>query len=146
MGFIDGPLILNETICIFEFTIKFVFFLLCNFINLIHFYDRLKILRQRVINIKFMGKKDKGKIYIVEDIIDTKMVNGNCLFYPGLQHYKVKWKDYPISDCTWQPEQSFNCPKDVLYKFLEARSLKFPAFKEKINQIEKQKQLMNKKV
>ena len=28
-----------------------------------------------------MGKKDKGKVYIVEDIIDTKLVNGNFLFY-----------------------------------------------------------------
>jgi hypothetical protein len=63
----------------FGFIIKLLFFVVQIYKHYIC-YDRLKILRERVINIKLMGKKDKGKIYIVEDIIDTKLANGNFLF------------------------------------------------------------------
>lgn len=51
-----------------------------------------------------MSKKGKNKTYIVEDIIDTKLVNGNFLSILGLQYYKIKWKNYPVSKCSWEPE------------------------------------------
>lgn len=46
----------------------------------------------------------QGKAYVVEDILDTKKIN-------GIQHFKVKWKGYNFSECTWEPESSFNCSK-----------------------------------
>lgn len=38
----------------------------------------------------------QGKVYVVEDILDTRVIN-------GLQHYRVKWKGYSFSECTWEP-------------------------------------------
>lgn len=81
-----------------------------------------------------MGKKgynEKGKVYVVEEIIDTK-------FSGGVQHYRVKWKDYPLSECTWEPEQSFNCSKHILNHFLQARAEKAPHLKEKLQSLNKQ--------
>lgn len=36
------------------------------------------------------GPSGQGKVYVVEDILDTKMIG-------GLQHYRVKWKGYSYS-------------------------------------------------
>lgn len=60
-----------------------------------------------------MVKKNHSstKVYIVEDILDTK-INGGCQFY------KVKWKGYTHAECTWEPEESFNCSRDILDQFL----------------------------
>jgi len=44
-----------------------------------------------------MVKKNQTKVYIVEDILDTKLSN-------GVQFYRVKWKGYSSADCTWEPE------------------------------------------
>lgn len=65
-----------------------------------------------------MGKKStvsQGKVYVVEDILDTKIIN-------GLQHFRVKWKGYSFSECTWEPEESFNCSRQILNQFLLARA------------------------
>jgi hypothetical protein len=64
-----------------------------------------------------MVKKNQTKVYIVEDILDTKLSN-------GVQFYRVKWKGYSFADCTWEPEESFNCSKDILNTFLIARAHK----------------------
>lgn len=61
------------------------------------------------------SKGKQGKVYVVEDILDTKLVN-------GIQHYKVLWKNYPPKSCTWEPQSSFNCNGQTLKQFLEARA------------------------
>ncbi len=40
------------------------------------------------------SQASQGKVYIVEDIVDTKLSSGT-------QHYRVKWKGYSYSECTW---------------------------------------------
>ena len=34
--------------------------------------------------------------YIVEKILDSKLEKGKKM-------YKIKWKGYPVSQCTWEP-------------------------------------------
>ena len=38
--------------------------------------------------------------YTVEKILDKKISKGKVL-------YKVKWKNYPLSQCTWEPKDNF---------------------------------------
>jgi len=48
--------------------------------------------------------------YEVEDILDRKRTKGR--FY-----YKIKWKGYPISECTWEPLSHLQYTKDLVAKF-----------------------------
>ena len=56
---------------------------------------------------KVSHKKGKGRshkkkkpadseIFIVESVLQSRMQNGQ-------QEYKVKWQDYPLEHCTWEP-------------------------------------------
>lgn len=86
-----------------------------------------------------MVKKTQSnpKVYIVEDILDTKLSNGT-------QYYRVKWKDYGMSEATWEPESSFHCSKVILNQFLVARSQKDAVFKDKLLRIDKEKNIVDK--
>ena len=61
-----------------------------------------------------MDKKGKSHqeelFYEVEDILDRKKSKGRFL-------YKIKWKGYPISDCTWEPMSHLQYMKDMVQKF-----------------------------
>lgn len=39
--------------------------------------------------------------YIVEKILDKKIVD-------GVFRYKIKWLNYPMTDCTWEPKENLN--------------------------------------
>lgn len=52
--------------------------------------------------------------YAVESIVD-KIVTSD-----GKVHYLLKWKGYPHSDNTWEPEENLNCP-ELMEKFEKKR-------------------------
>lgn len=52
--------------------------------------------------------------FAVESIVD-KIVTPD-----GKVHYLLKWKGYPHSDNTWEPEENLNCP-ELMEKFEKKR-------------------------
>lgn len=62
--------------------------------------------------------------FVVESIVD-KIVTPD-----GKVHYLLKWKGYPHSENTWEPEEFLNCP-ELMEKFEKKRKaglLKIAAF------------------
>ena len=41
-------------------------------------------------------KSESSNFYIVESLIDYKIENNE-------EFYLVKWEDYDLEDCTWEP-------------------------------------------
>lgn len=52
--------------------------------------------------------------FVVESIVD-KIVSAE-----GKVHYLLKWKGYPHSENTWEPEEFLNCP-ELMEKFEKKR-------------------------
>lgn len=52
--------------------------------------------------------------FIVESIVD-KLITPD-----GKVHYLLKWKGYPHTDNTWEPEENLNCP-ELMEKFEKKR-------------------------
>lgn len=52
--------------------------------------------------------------FAVESIVD-KIITPD-----GKVHYLLKWKGYPHSDNTWEPEENLNCP-ELMEKFEKKR-------------------------
>ena len=48
--------------------------------------------------------------YKVEDIISRR-------FHNGVNQYLVLWKDYPIDQCTWEPEEHLTNCQEILIDF-----------------------------
>lgn len=46
------------------------------------------------------SKENSIEPYTVDKILDKKISKGKVL-------YKVKWKNYPLSQCTWEPKENF---------------------------------------
>ena len=46
------------------------------------------------------SKENSIEPYTVDKILDKKIVKGKVI-------YKVKWKNYPLSQCTWEPIENF---------------------------------------
>uniref|UniRef100_A0A0R3S4D0 Chromo domain-containing protein n=1 Tax=Elaeophora elaphi TaxID=1147741 RepID=A0A0R3S4D0_9BILA len=47
--------------------------------------------------------EEEEVLYEPEYIVDMKVTSGRCF-------YLIKWKDFPMSDCTWEPtENLINC-------------------------------------
>ena len=53
-----------------------------------------------------VSEQDSDKEYEVEKILAQKLVD-------GLDRFLVKWKGYPISRSTWEPQTSFNDPGTI---------------------------------
>lgn len=49
------------------------------------------------------GKQTKNTNYVVDKIIDEKMVGRK-------KYYLVRWKGYGEDDDTWEPKNNLNCP------------------------------------
>lgn len=52
---------------------------------------------------------DSNDVFEVEKILNHKVSKGVTL-------YKLKWKGFPISDCTWERESDLDCP-DLLNQY-----------------------------
>ena len=53
--------------------------------------------------------------YLVEEILDKKIIDGVC-------KYKIKWKNYPLEDCTWEPIEHLANSQNLLWDFEESIS------------------------
>lgn len=60
------------------------------------------------------GTEASPEGFVVESIVD-KLVTPD-----GKVHYLLKWKGYPHSDNTWEPEENLNCP-ELMEKFEKKR-------------------------
>lgn len=62
--------------------------------------------------VKPLIEDNKSGTYIVEKILAKKK-------YQGLVLYKVKWKNYPLSSCSWEPANNFE-DIDIIKSFEES--------------------------
>jgi len=53
---------------------------------------------------------DKETFYEVDKILDRKEVGGTAL-------YKIKWKGYPLSACSWEPLDHLDTVMDLVEEF-----------------------------
>ena len=49
-------------------------------------------------------------VYEVEEIQSSRVIRGKTQFY-------IKWRNFPIDDNTWEPEENLDCP-DLIATFL----------------------------
>lgn len=70
--------------------------------------------------------------FVVEKIVDKRITP------EGKVEYLIKWRSYPNSDNTWEPEENCDCPK-LMQKFEESRakSKKRGEKKPKVEEIQK---------
>ena len=58
-----------------------------------------------------------GELYKVEDILDSKKINGKI-------KYLIAWKGYGPADNTWEPEQNLTDCRELLLEFKRERQKK----------------------
>ncbi|KAH6923511.1 hypothetical protein HPB50_002133 [Hyalomma asiaticum] len=58
----------------------------------------------------------QGEDYIVEKVLDRRE-------WQGKLQYLLKWKGYPASENTWEPEENLHCP-DLIGQFLKKQKQK----------------------
>ncbi|XP_075144906.1 heterochromatin Protein 1c [Haematobia irritans] len=70
--------------------------------------------------------------FVVEKIVDKRITA------EGKVEYFIKWRGYPMSENTWEPEENCDCPS-IIQKFEESRakSKKRGEKKPKVEEIEK---------
>lgn len=72
----------------------------------------------------------KEPTYIVEKILDRQQIDGAI-------KYKVKWKGYPLSQCTWEPKSHLTVVKPMVEEFdREFDTEAEPPKKEKLYEVE----------
>ena len=71
-------------------------------------------------------------LYNVEKILDVRFVNGK-------PEYKIKWENYPISQCTWEPVKNLETIPQLIEEYNKSHPTKLETKKTK------SKHLINKK-
>lgn len=66
--------------------------------------------------VKPLTEDNQSDTYIVEKILARKKYQGSVL-------YKVKWKNYPLSSCSWEPVNNFE-DIDIIKSFEESMQKK----------------------
>ncbi|XP_072303882.1 chromobox protein homolog 3a isoform X1 [Eucyclogobius newberryi] len=62
---------------------------------------------------KDSGPSEEPEEFVVEKILDQRLVNGKVEFY-------LKWKGFTDADNTWEPEENLDCP-ELISAYLEAQ-------------------------
>ncbi|XP_065216939.1 chromobox protein homolog 1-like [Planococcus citri] len=65
--------------------------------------------------------------YIVEKVIDKRILPN------GTSEYYIKWKDWPSTTNTWEPEQHLSNCMDLIYEYERERKHRRPAKKARIS-------------
>jgi len=56
--------------------------------------------------------EDGNELWIIEQILDKKWYSKEQCY-----KYKVKWKGWPMSDCTWEPIENLETVEDLVQEF-----------------------------
>ena len=54
--------------------------------------------------------EEQEEIYEVEAILSKRMMDGEM-------HYKIKWKDYPLEECTYEPLSNLDTALNLVQEF-----------------------------
>lgn len=80
----------------------------------------------------------KDDFYNVEKILDHRIVNGKV-------EYKIKWENYPMSQCTWEPLKNLETVKDLVDEYNNNHQMKTNIKEPKPKKKQTPKTFINKK-
>ena len=78
------------------------------------------------------------ELYNVEKILDRRIVNGRI-------EYKIKWENYPMSQCTWEPEKNLETVKELVDEYNNNHPMNSNTKETKPKKFQTQKTFINKK-
>ena len=78
------------------------------------------------------------QLYNVEKILDHRFVNGKL-------EYKIKWENYPMSQCTWEPLKNLENVKDLVDEYNNNHPVKTDTKEARTKKKNESKTFINKK-